>query len=846
MQQQSGRSILEIIAILALMALITLGGIHIFSLLHANSIANALEDALASRVAERKHLLMANPNGGSQKLDDIGPYNTPFTIENGSEAGSLEGVFWIDVGTIASPINLKICQRLINSSVFNPIKITLNNNDEIVTADDCQEENVVRFYFLKKAGDTVPNITIQPDGCPERICPTGAFCQNNTWTCVPGYYRSGDLCSGHCPQCTGRTISSSNDAESCTECPYGQQPNENHTTCENCPKRTSGCCEPPLLSNGNGDCYECLNSSDCQPGKYCSGDHTCENAEAGDDMACLSNDHGNIGKDAIYADGEGGCVACLNDYNAETHQVGDCLIEKPICASDRTQCLPCESPRQFLDGVCTCPADECNGEELLCNPGRYWDTEDEMCKPCPAGTYSDAKNTATACTPCPIGTYPNNLDSNTDDSDDESDDEVGSTACISCPAGTHGYRDDANLPQCKDCAPGTYQNNTGATSCSDCAAGTYQDLSGQTSCKNCGTPQYSQTGALLCLMCDGTFEYISSDHSACLTCQPGFKANSTHTGCVPCNKTERCNCECPTPYSSGTSEGGCRIVDHITETSCPNCESGYCFKDGECEPLQPGTSCSGVCNPGYYKSNGECVKCPKGSYCINEIRYACPKGTSNPKEGQSNKNACVDCPVGTYNNLLGQAACTDCPAGTYNKKTRQTSCTQCGKGTYSPNARSTSCTKCPIGEYQASKGQSSCNKCTDWRANTTTTSTGSQARKSCVCDVGYFLKSKKCTLCPDGSTKSKASNSTSCSCTNKKYKWATKSSKCYRTITENYTCDNKHGSHIGYDWLKARYNCYSYGTTSVSKCDDSSSPHTHYWCMAHDTCTKSITKYYPN
>ena len=66
--------------------------------------------------------------------------------------------------------------------------------------------------------------------------------------------------------------------------------------------------------------------------------------------------------------------------------------------------------------------------------------------------------------------------------------------------------------------------------------------------------------------------------------------------------------------------------------------------------------------------------CSKGRYCDSVQKLdggftACPPGTYNDKDGQSNITACIECQPGTYsteNGAESKSACLPCPAGTYN------------------------------------------------------------------------------------------------------------------------------------------------------------------------------------
>ena len=60
----------------------------------------------------------------------------------------------------------------------------------------------------------------------------------------------------------------------------------------------------------------------------------------------------------------------------------------------------------------------------------------------------------------------------------------------------------------------------------------------------------------------------------------------------------------------------------------------------------------------------------------------------------ANKQACVDCPPGKYQELEGQVKCNICP-----------------RGFYQPYKRSRSCDECPVGKFAAHRATSWCSVC---------------------------------------------------------------------------------------------------------------------------------------
>ena len=68
-----------------------------------------------------------------------------------------------------------------------------------------------------------------------------------------------------------------------------------------------------------------------------------------------------------------------------------------------------------------------------------------------------------------------------------------------------------------------------------------------------------------------------------------------------------------------------------------------------------------ICKSGFYFSEGECLVCPPGSYCEENIRYFCPEGTGSLQEASTIMN-CTKCARGYYASGDG-TSCISCPSG---------------------------------------------------------------------------------------------------------------------------------------------------------------------------------------
>ncbi|OAF65628.1 hypothetical protein A3Q56_06657, partial [Intoshia linei] len=187
------------------------------------------------------------------------------------------------------------------------------------------------------------------------------------------------------------------------------------------------------------------------------------------------------------------------------------------------------------------------------------------------------------------------------------------------------------------------------------------------------------------------------------------------------------------------------------------------------------------CPIGTYFSDGDCYKCQIGAYQQNVKSIDCTSCVSDKTtlfEGSSDVTDCIDkCIVGMYNSYSTVSGvltpeCTPCPIGQYQNIIGQLSCIACtpDKTTTSvgsnsinlciyicesgsqPNLDQTSCDLCPIGSYRTQGIQINCESCDE---NWTTANVGATSVIECnikVCAIGYYLDiiQDQCYPCPRG------------------------------------------------------------------------------------------------
>ena len=274
---QFGRSILEVLSVLVIIALITVAGIRLWQEARLESQTHTLAQRLAS--IKNSRLLSMNAHAGERmSRTEKGPYDTIFTIENGV-GNKNKDWFWIDVKTNSS----SLCGALAEFDMGAEY-----------TKDECESTSNVTFYFLKfpeADSSTTPDKDSQP-----RECPANAVCDSdfNPIGCVDGYF----LSDGNCAECPENHSICENDS---FECKNGYYKNGNE--CTSCGSGVVTCDEngnPTECEEGyylkDGQCVECPEHYEtcgdddftCQDGYYKNG-NTCTSCGTGV-LSCDSTD----------------------------------------------------------------------------------------------------------------------------------------------------------------------------------------------------------------------------------------------------------------------------------------------------------------------------------------------------------------------------------------------------------------------------------------------------------------------------------------------------------------------------------------------------------------------------
>eukprot|EP00049_Salpingoeca_infusionum_P016342 m.332970 g.332970 ORF g.332970 m.332970 type:complete len:4476 (-) comp16062_c0_seq1:606-14033(-) len=299
----------------------------------------------------------------------------------------------------------------------------------------------------------------------------------------------------------------------------------------------------------------------------------------------------------------------LRCSNISTCQPGTYMFANATLTSDR-ECKPCGAGT-FSDAPNALKCDpwrDCEvGSGQVSSPNS---TSNRICEECAAGTIAQSNN----CTRCDDGYAIPNPGSN------------GTCETYACPAGTKFV--DASSP-CQACVAGqTYQNlpkQSICNSCSTCSAGKYVNAS-------CTT-----TTDIQCVSCAGaTFQPIA-DHNDqfactnCSTCNAGEFANATCTAtsdrtCAACeaggfqSATDHTETACETCGTCGAGEVVAADCSLEADIQCDSCGSGFFQPIANHTSVTACTQC-GTCGAAEFASSSctstsdiECQSCEENTF----------------------------------------------------------------------------------------------------------------------------------------------------------------------------------------------------------------------------------------
>ena len=159
-----------------------------------------------------------------------------------------------------------------------------------------------------------------------------------------------------------------------------------------------------------------------------------------------------------------------------------------------------------------------------------------------------------------------------------------------------------------------------------------------------------------------------------------------------------------------------------------------------------------TCAAGFFSPDGlsPCVPAPKGTFvAVSGATEAtpCPMGRYQDELGQT---SCKLAPAGSYVDQAGSEQAIQCPAGTFQNLEGQTSCNEAPAGSFVAGTGAAQTEECPAGKFQPETGQVSC---IDAPEGSFVGVTG--AAEAALCPIGTFSDvtgASACTACDAGFT----------------------------------------------------------------------------------------------
>jgi len=278
------------------------------------------------------------------------------------------------------------------------------------------------------------------------------------------------------------------------------------------------------------------------------------------------------------------CVPCPPGTYFNLGVCSKCPIGQYNPESAQKQCVRCptiQGMEGVTEGLGATASYECKEK---CSPGSYYDTVNDLCRPCGHGRYQPEAGKFT-CELCPVGlTTRTRKATHVDECRQDCGDgeQLGlDEECALCPVGT--YRTQGIHRGCQECPEGVTTSKAGSVSeaaCNlpICAPGRYLSAN-DNSCKLCPRGQYQpdsqQTSCIECPPDTSTIELGATSRDQCSNpCQ-------VQEGEPPlCDVHARCQFKQPNDFTCKCALG--YNGTGIGPNSCVDMCEGFCKNDGLC------------------------------------------------------------------------------------------------------------------------------------------------------------------------------------------------------------------------------------------------------------------------
>lgn len=557
----SGRSILEMLGVLAIIGVLTLTALwgypYMITKHRANQIiTNVIHPQIILTLAQ-KNIGVKEP--GILSFDvDTKPYENyvSFALEK-TQKGNIK----ISLQKVAP----KLCKELVENLLPEgpSIQVFVNETNRGIAELCALDENIIDIYFPDDM--TLPN----PDTpCGNNPCGENFVCDAATNTCVCNQLLDS---SGQCLSCTtSANIQSTQSA--CSKCSQREYVN--------------GVCSLPC-KNGEirGDDATC---------HTCSGTAPIKNIDQQRCLSCIGKRFWNVSAKTCWScdepneypsDKNLGCSNCPSRFFGSTNNQDNLCINcntSKTFSSTKEECNRCGNKRFYIvsTGLCIKYPD-CGPNQFLDNMGKchscdetgYIATGSEECFKCAnrystgdtcgrcddmqPGSNADQEN----CGRCPDTAYTNEkcYPCQSEKEWDSSKEE-----CAKCP--NRVYSESKGARSCHlPCEPGMLYSAT-AKKCISCSQTDGITTVGKEDCLTCSGQRFWNVGTSTCWSCDDTTERRSDEENGCHGCSNRFLRSGTKGAkadyCAPCNLNSdvyapEANCNrCPSRFYRA-SDGLC-------------------------------------------------------------------------------------------------------------------------------------------------------------------------------------------------------------------------------------------------------------------------------------------------
>ena len=361
---ESGRSMVEMLGVLAIMGILSIGGIAGYTYAMNRLKANDIIDGVNKRAVALSTYTLLGTGVSATTLD------AEFANKIGDFPVALAAAdpgFTLTVSEITRPV----CNHVLNNGVQMARTITLG-------AAKVWENGVKADYTCAEDGNTIV-FTFAPAAGEGGNTPTCGYCQHvENGTCV-----ADETCDNDCP---GNTPMKGND-DVCYSCGTWRVFATTETECAKCPNRSmqdgkcvlDRCPDGQLMSN-NGYCENCSTTTSIPASETeCA---KCSNRFRGLKGYCHSCSYGGA-DDATATE----CAKCSNRFMSTNGGCYLCTGTGGVQA-DATECAKCPNREIDVYGYCSipCPDGEfrySGGSCLSCSHPSAFGADATECAKCP-------------------------------------------------------------------------------------------------------------------------------------------------------------------------------------------------------------------------------------------------------------------------------------------------------------------------------------------------------------------------------------------------------------------------------------------------------------------------------